>query len=277
MHGAPRRGDCNATYWRRGGAEPRMTTCRLPAVVAAGASNGGGLQILWSRDLVASQTEYVGTDPFPVKKFMPYLPQLPQTSSIPSARPSLCKLGPDHRCSSCAVIGASGTLLSHRHGSLIDEHEVVIRPNMLKLKGYEDHVGQRTSLNVMFALENMVDQFMKSQRLLPSADRAVGLATPSKRSISSYFRYMGRMKTGAKHPWQQHQAGDAPLLLLSDQVWLAAMSTLCANTGGGCVWPTRSATMRPSTGLYSVLIALNSCDKVSSPRFPVPIAPYFPR
>ena len=38
---------------------------------------------------------------------------------------------------------------------------------------------------------------------------------------------------------------------------------LCGATGGGCEWPTRSATIRPSSGFYAVLAALHSCERVS--------------
>ena len=36
-----------------------------------------------------------------------------------------------------------------------------------------------------------------------------------------------------------------------------------ARPGGGCEWPTRSATIRPSSGFYAVLAALHSCERVS--------------
>ena len=53
-------------------------------------------------------------------------------------------------CASCAVVGASGTLLREKHGAQIDAAQVVLRPNWVRTKGYEDHVGTRTSINLFF-------------------------------------------------------------------------------------------------------------------------------
>ena len=248
---------CNATYRKRGG-EARRKTCRLPAIVAAGASSATRLPVVWSRELVQAQSEFVSESPFATSKFSSFMAQLPANASVSSVLGCRAAV-----CESCAVVGASGTLLSHDDGKRIDAHEVVIRPNWLILRAYERHVGTRTSLNIIFALENMVDQFVRSQRKLPVAQRATGLATPSKRSISSYFRYMGRLKKNVTHKYHRQRTGDAPLLLLSDSMYLAAISALCRATGEGCVWPTRSSSMRPSTGLYGVLVALHSCAKVS--------------
>mmetsp|Transcript_54755 Transcript_54755/g.173911 ORF Transcript_54755/g.173911 Transcript_54755/m.173911 type:complete len:269 (-) Transcript_54755:133-939(-) len=46
---------------------------------------------------------------------------------------------------SCAVIGNGGGLLLHKFGAEIDNHEVVIRFNGGPVKGFEDHVGSRTT------------------------------------------------------------------------------------------------------------------------------------
>ena len=111
--------------------------------------------------------------------------------------------------------------------------------------------------------QHRAPQFVRSQRKLPAAKRAIGLATPSKRSISSYFRYLGRLKLGRQSKFHRHQSGDPRLLLLSDSMYLAATAALCGATGGGCMWPSRSSSMRASTGLYGVLTALHSCERVS--------------
>ena len=50
-------------------------------------------------------------------------------------------------------MGASGSLLNHRHGALIDAHQVVIRPNWLLTKDYESIVGTPTERNLFFGVE----------------------------------------------------------------------------------------------------------------------------
>jgi len=134
-----------------------MNTCRLKSIVAVGASmTTQQLPALWSQESVRTRLEYTHSEPFPSSKFNKFLELLPNKSSVSAAFG--CEARKDGKCESCAVVGASGTLLARDDGARIDAHEVVIRPNWLVIKGYESHVGTRTSLNIIFALENMVDQ-----------------------------------------------------------------------------------------------------------------------
>ncbi|XP_063755380.1 CMP-N-acetylneuraminate-beta-galactosamide-alpha-2,3-sialyltransferase 1-like [Eleginops maclovinus] len=59
------------------------------------------------------------------------------------------KPGPD-RCTTCAVVGNSGNLKGSHYGPLIDFHDIVIRINQGPTKGYERHVGNKTTHRVMF-------------------------------------------------------------------------------------------------------------------------------
>lgn len=226
---APSHGRCNQTDRR---SRSRRTTCHSPELVAARGA-AAAVPILWSQPLVAARRRFVNEEPFDAKHaFTRYLSQLPESSSFGSSEAVRrhWKGACDH-CTSCAVVGASGTLLKHEHGTLIDSHAVVLRPNWLKLKGYKQHTGTRTTLNIIFALENMVDQFIKSQRRLAAAQRAVGLVTPSsKRSLNSMLRYLGRMKYNKTHGLHKPRADDAPLFLLSDAMWMRATNHLCART-----------------------------------------------
>ena len=237
----------------RSKAPARQATCSRLAELPA----DGPVPILWSAPLaLRPNATFENERPFAARHFHRYLSQLPAHSGLGA-------VGGCDACGSCAVVGASGSVLRHRHGTDIDSHELVLRPNWLKLKGYEEHVGRRTSLNVIFALENMLDQFLRAQRKLPPAARAIGLATPSSpRGINSYFRYLGRKKYNLSHPGVAGGGGQ-PLYLLSDALWRRATAELCAATGGGCLWPTRSATMRPSSGFFAVLVALEACRNVS--------------
>ena len=47
--------------------------------------------------------------------------------------------------SKCAVIGSSGILLKYQHGKEIDTHDMVLRFNSAKTKGFEKHVGGKTT------------------------------------------------------------------------------------------------------------------------------------
>jgi len=117
--------------------------------------------VLWSRVLAGKpNATFQNEKPFAARHFKRYLPQLPERSGMGS-------IGGCEPCASCAVVGASGSLLRAEHGSRIDAHEVVFRPNWLKIHGYEEHVGRRTTFNVIFALENMLDQVGHSAHRSP--------------------------------------------------------------------------------------------------------------
>ena len=47
--------------------------------------------------------------------------------------------------SRCAVIGSSGILLKYEHGKEIDTHDMVLRFNSAKTRGFEKHVGAKTT------------------------------------------------------------------------------------------------------------------------------------
>lgn len=48
-----------------------------------------------------------------------------------------------------AVIGNSGKLLNQEYGQLIDSHDIVIRCNLAIVKGFENHVGNKTNFRVI--------------------------------------------------------------------------------------------------------------------------------
>ncbi|XP_070777628.1 CMP-N-acetylneuraminate-beta-galactosamide-alpha-2,3-sialyltransferase 2-like [Enoplosus armatus] len=63
--------------------------------------------------------------------------------------PGLLGRSPD-RCRTCAVVGNSGNLKGSRYGPLIDFHDIVIRMNRGRTKGYEADVGTKTTHHVMY-------------------------------------------------------------------------------------------------------------------------------
>ena len=150
----------------------RQATCRSPDALAArqrsgtGGGTDGAEPLLFTRErLRRGRSRFSNEEPFNASHaFARYHKQLPDgpgsfrgSAAVLRHWPSACD-SPGSKCPSCAAVGASGTLLSHSHGELIDNHTVVLRANWLKLKGFTQHVGRRTTLNVIFALENMLDQ-----------------------------------------------------------------------------------------------------------------------
>ena len=50
---------------------------------------------------------------------------------------------------SIAVVGSSGILLDKEYGKLIDEHDIVVRFNVSRVKGFEKYVGSKTDIRFM--------------------------------------------------------------------------------------------------------------------------------
>ena len=50
---------------------------------------------------------------------------------------------------SIAVVGSSGILLDKEYGKLIDEHDIVVRFNVSRVRGFEKHVGSKTDIRFM--------------------------------------------------------------------------------------------------------------------------------
>ena len=151
---------CNASVapakWER-----RRKACLRPEV--AQMRKAHSLPVFWSRAQTRSQVTFNNERPFPASKFDPFAKLLPATANLSalSRWPAGCE-----SCATCAVVGASGSILNHRQGRFIDGHDVVIRPNWLRTAGYEPFVGRRTSINLFFALEAMVTQFEEHQAKL---------------------------------------------------------------------------------------------------------------
>ncbi len=250
----------------------RQRMCEHPSIHRSMRSTGpsGGrveVPLVWSRPLVTSRRVFWNENPFETRKFAPFWAQLPTHANLSALLPGAgCTAG--GRCDTCAVVGASGSLLRHRHGTLIDAHQVVIRPNWLKLKGYEHVAGARTDVNLFFGVEGMIDQFDKEQRKLPRERRAVGLVTPaSDRSVASFFRHMARVRKNVTREGRAGSASGAAVYLMADDTYHRALGHLCHRTSGGCTWGEEgsrpTSRMRPSTGFFSVVLAMGLCRKVS--------------
>mmetsp|Transcript_42728 Transcript_42728/g.67621 ORF Transcript_42728/g.67621 Transcript_42728/m.67621 type:complete len:388 (-) Transcript_42728:55-1218(-) len=56
---------------------------------------------------------------------------------------------PFPRYDQCAVVSSSGRILKHSHGTNIDAHDFVIRFNVAPVKGFEKHVGGKTSMRLV--------------------------------------------------------------------------------------------------------------------------------
>ena len=175
----------------------------------------------------------------------------------------------------CAVVGASGSLLSARHGAFIDSHDQVFRVNRVRTRGFEEHVGTRTTANLFWGHAAHVTLYDAQQSVLPPARRAIGLVVPAKaKDIAFYFDAVANRSRGRGRGGGGGRGGGAasqppppssppPLLLVEPRVYVFAVAALCAATHNGRDWPAPSAVLRPSTGMIAAVFAMQACRNVS--------------
>jgi hypothetical protein len=71
------------------------------------------------------------------------------TSSSSTTTTTMQKQQQRRLYNSCAVVGNSGILLNSTYGAFIDSHEMVMRINNAKIKGFKRFVGAKTSIAFM--------------------------------------------------------------------------------------------------------------------------------
>uniref|UniRef100_A0A8D0D234 CMP-N-acetylneuraminate-beta-galactosamide-alpha-2,3-sialyltransferase 1 n=1 Tax=Sander lucioperca TaxID=283035 RepID=A0A8D0D234_SANLU len=163
--------------------------------------------------------------------------------------PDLLESSPD-RCRTCAVVGNSVNLRRSHYGPLIDFHDVIIRVNTGRIKGYEADVGTRTTHRVMYPESSM------------DLDNTTHLVLAPFKTVD--FEWLIINKTLEIHKF-------APGLMS----WFIKIG-LKPNSDSQQVMVLNPAFMRyvhdmwlekkgkyPSTGFLALILALHMCDEVS--------------
>lgn len=94
---------------------------------------------------------------------------------------------------SIAVIGNSGVLLDNKLGEEIDNHDLVIRCNLARVKGFEEHVGSKTSIRCIAGKSfwhNLQDKFEAfDNNFIPNLNETLIIkATPLNNAIQGIIK-----------------------------------------------------------------------------------------
>uniref|UniRef100_A0A4W6DNV8 ST3 beta-galactoside alpha-2,3-sialyltransferase 1 n=1 Tax=Lates calcarifer TaxID=8187 RepID=A0A4W6DNV8_LATCA len=145
--------------------------------------------------------------------------------------PDFAESSPDH-CRTCAVVGNFGNLNGSRYGPLIDFHDIVIRMNHGRTKGFEKDVGTKTTHHVMYP---------QSSTNLDNTTHLV--LFPFK--ISDLQWLLKSLTQGLTLPPQQVVILSPAFMKYVHFVWLK-------NKGH-----------YPSTGFLTLILSMHMCDEVS--------------
>ncbi len=133
----------------------------------------------------------------------------------------------------CAVVGSSGIVLNYDHGSDIDEHDMVFRFNSAPTRGFEKHVGSKTT----YRITNTQNWGFHE----PKTDESILIRFRAKSAIKGLF-------------WNSKQKKPLKLYAFApDFVEYVA----------------QKVNFLATSGLYGILLALQRCHSVSVYGFQV--------
>lgn len=168
-------------------------------------------------------------------------------------------------CRTCAVIGNGFVIKNSSLGSLINTYDVVIRLNDAPVRGYEDDVGNKTTMRFFYpesasynpALQNEPDTLMV---LVPFKQQDL-------RWLKEIIYNEKRVRKGFWKPPPQIWLGDASTIRVLDPHFLhkTADKLLKIPPQKGKQIP-----VHPTTGILAVFVALNYCDVVHIAGFGYP-------
>ncbi|XP_042362249.1 CMP-N-acetylneuraminate-beta-galactosamide-alpha-2,3-sialyltransferase 1-like isoform X2 [Plectropomus leopardus] len=153
--------------------------------------------------------------------------------------PDVVKSSPD-RCGTCAVVGNSGNLKGSGHGPLIDLHDIVIRMNRGRTKGYEADVGTKTTHHVMYP--NSAINLDKTTHLV---------LFPFK--INDLLWLLNQFKPGNKSAGNSTRIANKDLVMILNPAFIKYVHERWLDNNG----------YYPSTGFLTLALSLQICDEVS--------------
>ncbi|KAM9306650.1 CMP-N-acetylneuraminate-beta-galactosamide-alpha-2,3-sialyltransferase 2-like [Pholidichthys leucotaenia] len=154
--------------------------------------------------------------------------------------PDYVEPNPKH-CRTCAVVGNSVNLKGSNYGSLIDNHDVIIRMNRGRTKGFEKDVGSKTTHHVIYPESAMRLENTTHTRLVFFPFKIQDLLW----LISSF----NSMKNSAVN---SNRIANKNLVMILNPAFIKYVHE---------VWLSKSGRY-PSTGFMTLIISMLMCDKV---------------
>ncbi|XP_054624914.1 alpha-N-acetylgalactosaminide alpha-2,6-sialyltransferase 1-like isoform X2 [Dunckerocampus dactyliophorus] len=150
-------------------------------------------------------------------------------------------------CIRCAVVGTAGILNGSKMGKEIDAHDYVFRVNGAVIKGYEDDVGNKTSVYVHTAHSITTSLYLFKKYGYKSAPHDEGIRYVIIPEGMRDFQWLGGLLRGDRVPLGPYKG---KRFLKSPHL-------------NARYW----AIVRPTNGAFTIFLALHTCDTVDAYGF----------
>ncbi|XP_046892581.1 CMP-N-acetylneuraminate-beta-galactosamide-alpha-2,3-sialyltransferase 4 isoform X5 [Hypomesus transpacificus] len=171
-------------------------------------------------------------------------------------------------CRTCVVIGNGYAIKNSSLGGVINKYDVVIRLNDAPVKGYEDDVGNKTTMRLFYpesasynpGLHNEPDTLMV---LIPFKQQDL-------RWLKEILYDEKRVRKGFWKPPPQIWLGSTSHIRVLDPHFLLETSNTLLQIPLNP--KNKQKLVHPTTGIIAVFVALNYCDVVHIAGFGYPVA-----
>ncbi|CAG00953.1 unnamed protein product, partial [Tetraodon nigroviridis] len=169
-------------------------------------------------------------------------------------------------CRTCVVIGNSFTNKNSSLGSLINKYDVVMRLNNAPVRGYEDDVGNKTTMRFFYP-----ESASHDPKLHNEPDTLMVLVPFKQQDLRWLKEILYNEKRGRKGFWRpppQFWLGDVSKIRVLDPHFIRQTAEKLLHIP----LPSRSQKrpVNPTTGILAVFVALNYCDVVHIVGFGYP-------
>ncbi|XP_020782522.1 CMP-N-acetylneuraminate-beta-galactosamide-alpha-2,3-sialyltransferase 4 isoform X2 [Boleophthalmus pectinirostris] len=167
-------------------------------------------------------------------------------------------------CPTCVVIGNSFSIKNTSLGSIINKYDIVFRLNDAPVRGYEEDVGNKTSMRLFYP------ESASSNPTLHNEPGTLMVLVPFKlqdlRWLKEILYNEKRVRRGFWKPPPQIWLGDPSKIRVLDPHFLRQTAERLLHI------PLHSSRqpVHPTTGILAVFVALNYCDKVHIAGFGYP-------
>ncbi|XP_041819272.1 alpha-N-acetylgalactosaminide alpha-2,6-sialyltransferase 1-like [Chelmon rostratus] len=177
-------------------------------------------------------------------------------------------------CIRCAVVGTAGILNGSKMGKEIDAHDYVFRMNGAIIKGHEEDVGSRTSVYVHSARSMTASLYLFKKYGFTSAPHDEGIKFVMIPEGMTDFNWLEgllkgeRISAGPYHnkrprTYYGGQYNESRYYVLHQDFLRYVRNRFLKSANLNSYW----AIVRPTSGAFTVLLALHTCDTVNAYGF----------